>query len=46
MLAVEGIDAFFIGPMNLPVSLGRPGETHDPEVPATIRANAWPTVIS
>lgn len=36
MLDVEDIDVFFVGPMDLSVSLGHPGEVNHPEVQATI----------
>jgi 4-hydroxy-2-oxoheptanedioate aldolase len=36
MLQVDGIDVFFVGPMDLSVSLGYPGETNHPEVQAVI----------
>jgi len=37
ILAVPGIDAVFIGPYDLSGSLGKPGETSDPEVGEAIR---------
>jgi len=36
ILAVEGIDVFFIGPMDLSCSMGYPGQMSHPEVQATI----------
>jgi 4-hydroxy-2-oxoheptanedioate aldolase len=36
MLQVEGIDVFFIGPTDLSVSMGHPGEPGHPEVQQTI----------
>jgi 4-hydroxy-2-oxoheptanedioate aldolase len=36
MLQVDGIDVFFIGPTDLSVSLGHPGNPTHPEVQATI----------
>jgi len=37
ILAVPGIDAVFIGPFDLSGSLGKPGQTSDPEVVEAIR---------
>lgn len=36
LLAVDGIDVYFIGPTDLSVSLGHPGQIDHPEVQATI----------
>ena len=36
MLAVEGIDVFFIGPTDLSTSMGYPGQANHPEVKAMI----------
>jgi 4-hydroxy-2-oxoheptanedioate aldolase len=38
MLAVEGIDVWFIGPTDLSVSMGYPGQPAHPEVRATIES--------
>ena len=32
ILAVEGVDAFIVGPYDLSASLGKPGQFEDPEV--------------
>jgi 4-hydroxy-2-oxoheptanedioate aldolase len=37
MLEVEGIDILFIGPTDLSVSMGHPGNHNHPDVQATIR---------
>lgn len=36
--AVEGIDAIFVGPMDLSVSLGIPGQTEDPRMVQAVEA--------
>lgn len=37
LLAVEGVDMWFIGPMDLSASLGKPGQLDDPEFIALMR---------
>ena len=37
LLAVDGVDVFFVGPADLAQSMGRPGETHHPDVMAVQR---------
>jgi 2-keto-3-deoxy-L-rhamnonate aldolase RhmA len=37
LLSVPGIDAAFVGPADLSASLGKPGQSDDPEVEKTIR---------
>ena len=37
LLAVEGIDAAFVGPADLSASFGKPGQTKDPEIQSAIR---------
>lgn len=37
LLSVPGIDAAFVGPSDLSASLGKPGQSSDPEVEAAIR---------
>jgi 4-hydroxy-2-oxoheptanedioate aldolase len=34
LLAIDGIDVFFVGPADLAQTMGRPGETHHPDVMA------------
>ena len=35
ILAVKGVDSILIGPYDLSMSMGKPGQWHDPEVRAT-----------
>jgi len=37
LLAIEGIDAAFVGPADLSASFGKPGQTKDPEIKTAIR---------
>ena len=40
LLAVDGIDVFFIGPNDLSHSMGLPGQVHHPEVKAEVKRAA------
>lgn len=38
LLAVQGVDVFFIGPNDLSSSIGLPGQIHDPRVKALVKS--------